>query len=391
MDLLGVLNLVLSIAIGLFLLVFLVVVHELGHAIVARRNGVVVEEFGIGFPPRAWGKKLDNGVLFTLNWLPLGGFVKLQGEHDAAHKKGDYGAASLWAKTKILLAGVVVNWLVAVLIFTGLAVTGLPKFTGVIQNQFIVASDVVEVKNPVTIGEVVSGSPAEKAGLKVGDQILRFDGEPVPEPGKLNELTLANRGEQVEIIYKRGNAEGSVKATLNANNAEKKGYLGVGPSQRTLTQSTWSAPIVGVMTTYQLTEATFKSLGKTVADFGVGLASKLSFDGKTREAGGEKLDEVSSSVAGPIGILGVIFPAAREAGFSSLMLLTGIISLTLAVMNALPIPALDGGRWFVTMLFRLAKKPLGKDLEERIHATGFMVLMGLVVLVTIADVAKLGR
>src|SRR5665648_1277834 len=95
----------------LLILVFLVVVHELGHAIVALRNGVVVEEFGIGFPPRAWGKKLKNGMLFSLNYLPLGGFVKLQGENDAAAKKGDYGAASFWVKTKILFAGVFINWI----------------------------------------------------------------------------------------------------------------------------------------------------------------------------------------------------------------------------------------------------------------------------------------
>src|SRR5476651_1159471 len=97
-----------GILVGLIILVFLVVVHELGHAIVAKRNGVVVEEFGIGFPPRAWGRKLKNGVLFSLNWLPLGGFVKMQGEHDSADKKGDYGAATFWQKTRILLAGVII-------------------------------------------------------------------------------------------------------------------------------------------------------------------------------------------------------------------------------------------------------------------------------------------
>ena len=106
--------LIVGIITGLIILVLLVVVHELGHGIVARRNGVIVEEFGIGFPPKAWGKKvkrsiLGENVLFTLNWLPLGGFVKLQGEHDAANKKGDYGAATYWQKTKILLAGVVMK------------------------------------------------------------------------------------------------------------------------------------------------------------------------------------------------------------------------------------------------------------------------------------------
>src|ERR1700730_15188840 len=99
-------ELIFGIIVGLLILVLLVAVHELGHAIIAKLNGVIVEEFGIGFPPRAWGKKLKNGVLFTINWLPLGGFVKLQGEHDAAGRKGDYGAASFWQKTRILLAGV---------------------------------------------------------------------------------------------------------------------------------------------------------------------------------------------------------------------------------------------------------------------------------------------
>src|SRR5665811_843112 len=116
-----------GIILGLLILVVLVIVHELGHAIAARRNGVVVEEFGIGFPPKAWGRKLKNGVLFSLNWLPLGGFVKLQGEHDAADQKGDYGAATFWQKTKILFAGVIMNWIVAAVLLSILALTGLPK------------------------------------------------------------------------------------------------------------------------------------------------------------------------------------------------------------------------------------------------------------------------
>lgn len=384
-------GLILSIIVGLLLLVFLVVVHELGHAIIARRNGVVVEEFGIGFPPKAWGKKLKNGVLFTLNWLPLGGFVKLQGENDSASKKGDYGAASLWAKTKILLAGVGINWLVAAILFTCLALTGLPKFTGVIDNQFTIPSDTTEVRDPVSIGSIVADSPADKAGLKTGDQLLRFNGQALSEPADLSEQTKANHGKTVEVIYKRGNVEHQTDVTLLAEDKDGKGYLGVGPAQRTTLKSTWSAPIVGVVTTYQLTEATLKSLGQMLVDLGGGLLAKLSPNADTRAKADEKLNNVGQNVAGPVGILGVIFPAAVEAGFGTIVLLTAIISLTLAVMNALPIPALDGGRLFVTLLFRVLKKPLTKEREEKIHATGFMVLMGLVVLVTIADVSKLGR
>jgi regulator of sigma E protease len=379
----GALGFVLSVLLGLFLLVFLVVIHELGHAIVARRNGVVVEEFGVGFPPRAWKKKLKNGVLFTVNWLPLGGFVKLQGEHDAASNKGDYGAASLWAKTKILLAGVFVNWVFAAVIFTGLALSGLPK---VIDNQFTVKSDTTEIHKPVSIASVTGDSPADKAGLKKGDAMVRFAGQPLDLPSDLSKLTEKYKGQSVEMIYRRDGSEKIVRLTLRDSNANGKGYLGVSVEQRTTYRSTWSAPIVGVALTGQLAQTTLQGLGDMVAKLGTGLFEKL--NPSTQSQANEKLSSVGSGVAGPLAILGILFPSASEAGPSAILFMTALISLALAIMNILPIPALDGGRWFVTVLFRLMKKPLGKDLEERIHGTGFMVLMALFVLVTIADVSK---
>ena len=385
---LEILNFVFSVLVGLFLLVLLVVLHELGHGIAARRNGVVVEEFGIGFPPRAWARKLGNGVLFTLNWLPLGGYVKLQGEHDAADKPGDYGAASLWVKTKILLAGVFINWATAALIFTGLALVGLPK---VIDNQFTVASDTTEIRKPVTIVQTTDGSPAEKAGLEPGDQILRFAGQQLDEPSDLSALTEQFKGKTVEAIYKRGGQERSVDLTLRAENKDSKGYLGVSADQRTTYRSTWSAPIVGVALTGQVTQVTLSGLGDMLAKFGTGIVDKLTPSENAQEQGDKKLDQVSSGVAGPLAILGILFPSAREAGITSLLFMTALISLALAIMNILPIPALDGGRWFVTMLFRVLKKPLTKDLEEKIHGTGFMALMVLFVLVTIADIGKFGN
>lgn len=391
MDILSGLNFVLSIIIGLLILVFLIVVHELGHAIAARRNGVVVEEFGIGFPPRAWSRKLKNGILFSLNWLPLGGFVKLQGENDAASKKGDYGAASFWVKTKILLAGVMINFLVAVVIFTGFAIAGLPKFTGVIDNQFTVAGDTKEVKQPVQVVQVVPGSPADKGGLKTGDELLRINGQPVGDPSRVKHFSEQSKGKTVKIIYHRGNTEGIALVTLRAENKDGNGYLGIGTSQRVVRQSTWSAPIVGVTITYQLAEATLKSLGQTIGDLATGLVDKTNSDKQVREQGDQKINHVSQNVAGPIGILGVIFPSAREAGIGSLLFLTGLISLTLAVMNALPIPALDGGRWFLMALFRVMRRPLVRELEEKINSIGFLVLVALIILVSFADVGKLLR
>lgn len=377
-------ELIVGIALGLIILVFLVVVHELGHAIVARRNGVVVEEFGVGFPPRAWSKKLKNGVLFSLNWLPLGGFVKLQGEHDAASSKGDYGAASFWQKTKILLAGVVTNWVVAALLLTVLAVTGLPK---VLPDQFTIASDTAIVQRPVEITMLMPDYPAQKAGLKEGDTIIRFAGQAVPSVQALIDLTKLNKGKPVDVIYARGGTESVVRLTLRS---DKVGSLfGAGLGQRQLTESTWSAPIVGIVTTGQFTWATLQGLGNLVGNLASGLFLQLSPDQSTRSEASKNLKTVGESVAGPIGILGTIFPQAERAGPTQLVFLTAIISLTLAVMNALPIPALDGGRWFVTALFRVSKKQLTKEREEKIQTVGFLTLMGLVVLITIADVTKL--
>ena len=375
--------LIFGIIVGLVVLVALVVLHELGHAIVARRNGVVVEEFGIGFPPKAWAKKLKNGVVFTLNWLPLGGFVKLQGEHDAATKKGDYGAATFWQKTKILFAGVVINWLTAVILLTILAIVGLPK---IIPNQFTVPGDTTIVSTPVQLGSLTDGYPAEKAGLQSGDKIVSFAGEPIESTQELIDVSKANKGNTVAVVYQRDGRESTTEVALrNADSAVFGATLG----QQDSIKATWSAPIVGVVTTAQFTWVTLQGLGDLASHFFMGLVGQLSTNQATREQATEKLDTAGASVAGPVGILGVIFPAASEAGLTQVIFLAAIISLTLAVMNALPIPALDGGRWFVTALYKVLKKPLTKEAEERIHGTGFMVLMLLIVVITVADVIKL--
>jgi regulator of sigma E protease len=393
-DILGTLNFILSVVIGLVILVILVAMHEFGHGVVARRNGVRVKEFGIGFPPKAKGwivksSVLGKNVLYSLNWLPLGGFVSLQGENDSATKKGDFGAASFWAKTKILLAGVFVNWVTAAVLLTIVAAIGMPKM---IENQFTVPSDIIVQSEPVKVAAISSGLPADKAGIKVGDELVTVAGVRMDDSTKLTGVTKEHVGATIEIAYKRDGVEKTVPVTLRGNNDDKKGYLGLSGAQRTTYRSTWSAPIVGVALTGQFTAYTFQGLGTTFVNFVTGLAQKLSLNGATREAGGEKLAEVNQNVGGPIAILGMLFPAARADGLGSLLLVTALISLTLAVMNVLPIPALDGGRWFVTFLYRkVLKKPLTREKEEKIHGTGFMVLMGLFVVIVIADIMKLGH
>lgn len=384
-------ELIVGIVVGVIVLTLLVVAHELGHALVARRYGTVVEEFGIGFPPKVWSRNMKKGPLgkdveLSLNLLPLGGFVKLQGEHDEDAGKGDYGSLTFWQKTQVLLAGVAVNWVLAALLFSILAVIGIPKM---LPNQFYVPSDAQVIKQPVELASVSADMPAAKGGLEQGDVIVRFDGQPVATAEDLATFAAENRGETVEVIYSRDNVEYETTVTLRGDNADKKGYLGAGPAQRELIRATWSAPIVGLGTTVQLTWVTLEGLGQLLGNTISGLVMKLVPNQAAQQQANERLGEAGASVAGPLAIFGVIFPAAEQAGATYVIMLAAIISLTLAVMNILPIPALDGGRWFVTALYRVMKKPLTRETEEKIHGTGFMALMVLVVVITIADIGKL--
>jgi regulator of sigma E protease len=376
--------LIIGIITGLIILVLLVVVHELGHAIVARRNGVVVEEFGIGFPPKAWGKKLKNGILFTLNWLPLGGFVRLKGEHDSAKGKGTYGAASFWQKTKILFAGVVMNWIVAAFLFTILAWIGLPK---IIPNQFVLPADSRIQTSAVSLTKVVDGSAAASAGFKKGDAIISVDGSAIDTNTEFIATTKQRAGDKVVIEYERAGERNVTSLTLGKDTS--KGVFGASIGQSETIHASWSAPIVGIVTTGQLSWETIEGLGGIIGKLATGVVRQFSGDEATRQQAGRDIEEVGNSVAGPIGILGTIFPSAQQQGPVQLLLLTAIISLTLAVMNALPIPALDGGRWWTMAIFRMLKKKLTKEREETIQGIGFLVLFGLIILITISDVVKL--
>lgn len=384
-------NLVWGIVIGIIALTILVVLHELGHALVARRNGVRVEEFGIGFPPAAYKKKvkksfLGKNVAYSVNWLPLGGFVKLQGEHDDDKKPGDYGAATFWQKTKILLAGVAMNWLTAAVLLTLLAWFGLPQL---VPHQFTVAGDTRVIYNPVVLASIEKDLPAESAGLKSGDAIISVNGKKVEASAQLSEAAAAHKGEMVRVTYKRDGAERVAHVALRSTNNDRRGYLGAGLSQERFTRSTWSAPIVGIGVTAQLTGVTLQGLGQVIGDGVSGLVMKLMPNDSAQKQANQKLSSASQSIGGPLSIFGILFPAAERAGMRYVVMMTALISLTLAVMNILPIPALDGGRWFVTAVFRLLKKPLTKEREEKIHGTGFLVLLLLVVLVTVSDMAKL--
>ncbi len=386
---------------GIVLFFMLVVVHEWGHFIMAKRGGVVVEEFGIGFPPRVFQKRTKGGWLFTINLLPLGGFVKLKGEHDVDDEPGSLGAASVWTKTKIMAAGVVMNLAAAYVLLVILALAGMPQ---IVDNQFTVKSDVAYMQHAqkyIVAGEVVAGSPAGKAGIRVDDTVMAF-GAPghlvqLTSEGQLPSLTQQFAGKTAAIEYRHGSGPVvsrivtlETKAEVDKARASGKqaGYLGVSVYQAQkgidVIRSTWSAPIVAAGITKQFTVLTFQGLGKAIAGlFGI-VAGEVTHNTAAREAAQV---QASSQVAGPVGIF-FVFQYASEVGLRFVLMVVALLSLTLAIMNILPIPALDGGRLWLMLATRAIKRPLPAKREEAINAAGFAFLMGLIILVTIVDVRR---
>lgn len=359
---------------GILLFIGLVVLHEFGHFLAARRNGVEVEEFGIGFPPRAWKRQTKKGFIFSLNWLPIGGFVKLKGETDSATEKGSFGASPFKTKTKIMLAGVAMNLLAAFVIFTALAWIGMPQL---IDNQFAVKSDTKIIHRDVLIGYVAPDSPAAKAGLQTRDKLIGWVQTPGTKPTAINTavelpaITKSQAGKTIELVYERGGERRAAIVTLRTEEqANGRGYLGVSPAEFTMTRATWSAPVQSVGLIGQFTAATFKGLGTALGAL---------FQGDTAKA--------SEQVSGPVGIV-VVLKDGSLLGYQFVLLIIGLISLSLAIMNVLPIPALDGGRFYVLLLSRIFGKRLSQDMEERIVGTSFVFLLILIVLITIVDVKR---
>jgi regulator of sigma E protease len=272
------------------------------------------------------------------------------------------------------------NLLTAFILFTFLALIGIPK---IIENQFTVARDTKVIRSDVLVGYVSDGSPAQKAGLKSEDRLVAIEDntgkkEYISQTNKLIDITKKFAGKDVVITVTRQGDIKNLKAQLRtekdvkASEATDKpiGYLGVTQANYTEQRSTWSAPIVAAGLIKQFTELTLKGLGSLVGNL---------FRGNAQEA--------TKQVSGPIGIF-VIIRDGSLLGIRFILMIVAIISLTLAIMNALPIPALDGGRLFVTLLYRVMRKPLTKEVEEKIHGTGMIFILGAAFLISIVDVRR---
>lgn len=354
----------------LVMLSFLVIIHELGHFIFARRFKVKIEEFGLGYPPRA--KKLFSwrGIPFTLNWIPLGGFVKMEGETGAGENSGAFYSKTKLQRLIIILAGAGVNFIFGVLAFT------------LIYSQVGVPTSISPAQ---TVVVEVSEGPGKDAGLKPDDQILEAK-DAAGNTAKVSQVLEFTRWVRsrpdmdIQLTVKRNEkTEVLTVHTRRSEEIEKLGAISVVLAEPIEAKfypwyrMPFEATKYGLMRSLELSQLILKSLGQMGSD----LVSK---------------GKLPTEIAGPIGIVHEVGKQKVFAsGFLRALDFTALFSINLAIMNVLPIPALDGGRaLFILLEFILGRKRLVK-IEEHAHSIGIVALLFIILLISIKDVLMLFR
>lgn len=363
-----------SVIIFLIVLAVLILVHEFGHFIVAKKSGIRVDEFGLGFPPKIISKKFGDTV-YTLNAIPFGGFVKIFGEDphaeniSEADKPASFFYKPKWIQSLVLVAGVTFNIFFAwLLISLGLFI-GLPA--GVDYSGFGKVSDV-----QLTIVQTMPDFPASKAGLISGDEIVKIvsgsevlQGEELTGE-KVSDLIAKSTG-TIDFTYTRGTAEEKTVSILPIVNPEtNKKIIGISMDQiGVLKLPPHLALLEGARTTGLMTKETAKGLAVFLWDT-------------------VRLDSDLSQVTGPVGIAGVV-GEAKTLGFVYLLSITALISINLAIINLIPFPALDGGRLFFILIEVITRRKIPDSFVRSINLIGFALLLILMLIVTGNDILKI--
>jgi len=349
----------LLIPIAFISLIGLLILHELSHFLLAKKFGVEVEEFGIGLPPRLFGKKI-GGTLYSLNLLPFGAFVKVP-EKKMREKPG-------WQRALILIAGVLSFWIMAAILLSIVFWIGAPFQISDKENENLI--------NPrVQIVNISPNSPADVAGLKVGDIIKKVKSQKsnvksVNKIKEVQEFTHLHKGEKITLIIQRGKKEFDVELVPRVTPPQEEGPMGVGlvrvaTKKYPLGMAIWQS----ILTTFQLTWQIIT---------GYAQLAKRAVLKKPLEA----------ELIGPVGVLN-IFVQAEILGFVYFLQTIALISLQVAVFNALPVPITDGGRLLFLGIEKIRKKPLNEKIEQRINAAFFVLLLVLMIWVTMKDIKKL--
>ncbi len=358
----------------------LVVIHELGHYLAARACGVKAEEFGFGFPPRLIGFVKDRGrwkligprdkanyarTIWSINWLPIGGFVRIKGEQeDGITDLDSIHAKPIWQRVVIIAAGVVMNWILAAALFavifsigTVTSLEGLPAGAQISHRT-------------VEIAGVLPNSPAATAGIQPGDEIVRIDGASPTNSADARNAIGAAGTRTITVLVKRESAEVSVTVTPAYLAEIKKLGLGVALEDVGVVSLPIPQAIVGGVTmTASLTKAIVVSLWDVVRQLFV-----------------ER--KVSQDLSGPVGIA-VMANRIVKQGITPFLQFAALLSVNLAVINFLPIPALDGGRVLFLIIEKLRRKPMNRTLEIGIHNVAFIILILIILLITARDVSHL--
>jgi regulator of sigma E protease len=356
-----------------FLITGLILIHELGHFFAARKAGVEVEEFGFGLPPRAKTLFKWQGTIFSLNWIPFGGFVRLKGENavSEADRKatGSFSRASILARCGVLIAGVAMNFVLAVVIFLYGFSYGqwIPTYLTLDEMKDAASRGEINMTLGVLIEDVLTGGGAQEAGIPKGSILTAIDGKPIIQPSDV--ITL--QGNKKSVTYTYLSMIGAEPSTASVKVAEGK----TGVFLRSVPLEL-SAPARGPVEAVKLSLRETKVVTQQTV-IGIG---KL-FSSLARTA------QVPEGVTGIVGIAQLTYSTVQE-GFSMYLRLMALLSLSLAVLNILPFPALDGGR-LLFVLSELFIKPGNRRIEIITNTVGFGVLLFVILLVTLYDVFRL--
>ncbi len=361
---------VLPIIIAFFCLIGLAVLHEYGHFIAAKKFGVKVEEFGIGYPPRIFGKKFGE-TIYSINLLPFGAFVKILGEDDRSDDPQSFNSKPFWKKSLIILAGVISFWLVAIVLLS--VVMGLGAPTIIEDGE---KGNFTDLK--VQIIGLAPNSPAQEAGLQVGDAIKKFS---ILSGGKIGVFTIdktkelqdlidENKGKEITLEIQRSGQIIDVSLTPRVDPPEGEGAVGIALARTALKSYPWyQAPVEGIKATGQLTISVLEG-------WGIALERVV------------KRQPTGVQIMGPVGIFG-LFAQTSQMGISYFLQFIAIISIYIAVFNILPIPMVDGGKFLFLVIEKLRGKPMRQKTENGINAAFFTLLVMVMFFVTIKDIAQL--
>lgn len=366
----------------ILVLSLLVFVHELGHFMTARRFGIKAEEFGFGFPPRAVGLyKNDQGkwkfvwgakevrdcptTVYSLNWIPLGGFVKLNEDDAESSDPNHFINKKIWQRAIVLSAGVSMNVILAIVLISFGLMIGMPQ-----DLESLAAGAKVDSRQ-IQIIHVLPNTPANKAGLIVGDAIVSINGQAFLTYQELQKYVDAHTGENLTYQIKHLGEVKDYPITPELMAETGRGGIGVALIETGIVRYPWYQAI------WQGAKTTLELIGMILTAFYEFFRSLIMGKGVTAE------------VAGPVGIASLTGQAVRM-GFIYLLQFSALLSLNLAIINFLPFPALDGGRVLFLIIEKLKGRPMKREVEAVIHNVGFALLMVLITVVTFRDVLKFG-